>query len=71
MLKKSLLLTVGLSFVIFLGNILTLYSEEKKVRTKIGMQVISDSKYRIAKSRERVNSGDLISRITALFFDKV
>ena len=57
---KNLPMVTCISFIFILSNYSITFSEDNTVRAKIGIQIRSDGRYSMAKSRGRLKPGDLL-----------
>lgn len=57
---KNLSTIICISLIYILSSYFPAFSEDNIVRAKIGIQVRSDKKYSMAKSRDRLKPGDLL-----------
>ena len=57
---KNLFILSSVCFFYILSNFSLVFSEDTLVRAKIGIQINSDDRYSMAKSKDRLKSGDLL-----------
>jgi len=57
---KNLSMVTCISFIYILSSFSTAFSEDNIVRAKIGIQIRSEGRYSMAKSRDRLKPGDLL-----------
>jgi len=57
---KNLFISSGLVFLYILSSCSLVFSEDKLVRAKIGVQINSEDRYSMARSKDRIKSGDLL-----------